>query len=197
MMDLERLNSACSQVSRRLPEDTPSRRSVLIGLCTAAVAAATPRLAGAAASRDMLYLSLRHAHTGEAIQIVYYKDGRYDQTALARPDWFMRDWREGIPVKMDRKLYWMLSVLQYMGDWRQPMTLLSGYRSEKTNRMLRERGGAALRSYHLRGMAADFHVQGVRMEALRDVALILGQGGVGWYPNSDFVHIDTGPVRRW
>lgn len=183
-----------------------SRRGFLRLLGSTAAASALPALPALAQQQaqqpdQVLYLNLKNANTGETLQTVFYRNGVVDEQALYRIDWFMRDWREGQAVQMNRRLYYLMSLYQYLCDWRRPMTVTSGYRTLKTNRMLVERGGAAVHSYHLYGMACDFFIPGIDMPRLRDIALGFQpggiQGGVAYYQRQNFLHTDVGPPRRW
>ena len=146
-------------------------------------------------------LDMRNAHTGERINLRYFSLGSYDLDAVRRIYWFMRDHRQGEAIQMDARLLWTLSALRMaaMRDGHSGKTiLLSGYRSKRTNEMLRARGIAAARnSLHLTGRAADITLEGVRISDLATYARWLQVGGVGYYRRSNFVHIDSGRERSW
>ncbi len=122
--------------------------------------------------------------------------GRYDRGALESLEWFFRDWRESIRVRMCVRLYWSLSAaLSEAGrDGPARIELLSGYRTPRTNAAL---PGAARDSMHMYGRAADFRIPGFDMDRLVRVMEALQVGGVGRYPGRNFVHVDTGRLRRW
>lgn len=151
--------------------------------------------ATATASRE---LSLINTHTDEKLKIVYWADGRYDTDALAEINRLMRDHRSGDEHKIDPALLDTLHTLKQKLGANEPFLIISGYRSPATNAEMRKtNAGVARKSYHMQGMAADIRMPGRELTLLRNAALDIGKGGVGYYPRSDFVHIDTGPVRQW
>ena len=143
-------------------------------------------------------LAFRHTHTDERLQLAYRDRRGYIEPALQRMNWLLRDFRTGDAIAMDPRLYDVLHALSLHcgGD---TFEIISGYRSPATNQALRKSGGGgvARRSLHMDGKAIDIRLAGVATARLRDAALALRAGGVGYYPESDFVHIDTGPVRSW
>ena len=153
-----------------------------------------------AASGDARVLSLYNIHTKESLSILYKKDGRYIPEALKKLNWFFRDWRRDLPTRMDPKLFDIIWEMHEELGSRQPVHLLSGYRSRKTNNMLRRAvGGQARNSRHILGKAADIHFPDVPVRQMRYSAMVREAGGVGYYPTSalPFVHVDTGRVRHW
>jgi uncharacterized protein YcbK (DUF882 family) len=143
-------------------------------------------------------LSFYSLHTEEALSTVYWQDGRLLPDALAEIDWHLRDFRTGDVHAIDPGLLDLLHRLGRMMAYDGPIHVISGYRSAKTNAMLAARnGGVAKNSYHVRGMAIDLRLPGRSLRDVQRAALDLAGGGVGLYPRSDFVHVDTGPVRRW
>lgn len=143
-------------------------------------------------------LTLNNLHTGESLQTEFFNGKSYDKSELARLDHFFRDYRANKSKSIDPHLFDQLFRLQTLLNTRKPVQLISGYRSLATNNMLRESGdGVAKHSYHTLGQAMDFHIQGITLSNIRKAALSLRSGGVGYYPRSNFVHIDTGPVRHW
>ena len=169
------------------------RRLLLQGLALAPFGLVRVPAAHAAAERA---LAFRHTHTGERLEIAYFARGEYLPAALARIDWLLRDFRSGDARRMDTRLLDALHALSTLGGGE--FEIISGYRSPRTNAQLRSvSGGVAEHSLHLEGRAIDVRLAGLRTARLRDAALALGAGGVGYYPKSDFVHIDTGRVRRW
>lgn len=179
---------------------SPARRRALLftGAALAAPALVLPRrsLATDAAPRA---LALAHTHTGERMALVYASGGRYLPDALARLDRFLRDHYSGAVGAIDPTLFDQLFALQREFGTTQPFDVISGYRSAATNEALRRRGGGgvAKSSLHLDGRAIDIRLPGVALADLRDAALGLRAGGVGYYAAADFVHLDTGRVRRW
>ncbi len=143
-------------------------------------------------------LSFYHTHTGESLSVTYYRDGGYVPEALERLNRFLRDFRTEEQIEMDPSVFDILHEILEITQSEAPFEVISAYRSPATNEMLRGRsGGVAKNSQHLRGKAIDVRLADVELEKLRDVALELKLGGVGYYPGSNFVHVDTGRVRRW
>jgi uncharacterized protein YcbK (DUF882 family) len=145
-------------------------------------------------------LTLQHAHTGEKLAVVYKENGCYKPAALKSINYFLRDIRTGDVVSVDPKLLDLLWQTRTNLNCTQPFYVLSAYRSPKTNEMLRKRSpnsGVAKKSLHMKGQAIDVRLPGISAKKLRDTALALHAGGVGYYPDSGFVHIDTGNVRQW
>jgi len=151
----------------------------------------------ASASGDRL-LSFLHTHTNQRITVTYYCDGAYVPEALEELNRFLFDFRTGDVVDMDPELFDILHSLQKTTGSTGTFEVISAYRSPETNEMLRRRGsGVAQHSQHLLGKAIDVRLTDVDTRILRDVALSMESGGVGYYPRSNFIHVDTGRVRRW
>jgi uncharacterized protein YcbK (DUF882 family) len=149
-------------------------------------------------ANDARSLSFYHTHTGKALSVVYYENGAYSATALDTVDAFLRDFRTGDEHRMDPVLLDVLYDIKLKTHTRAPFQVISAYRSPVTNQMLRDNSaGVAKDSMHLRGQAIDVRLADVPLDELRAVALDLQRGGVGFYPESQFVHVDTGRVRRW
>jgi uncharacterized protein YcbK (DUF882 family) len=143
-------------------------------------------------------LSLYSLNTEESLSTVFWQDGRLVPDALAEIDYHLRDFRTGDVRTIDPGLLDLLHALGRVMDYDRPIHVISGYRCPKTNAMLAARSnGVAKNSFHVRGMAIDIRLPGRDLATLRRAAMQLSQGGVGFYPKSDFVHVDTGPVRRW
>lgn len=144
-------------------------------------------------------LALLHTHTREKIDLVYAVDERYDSAALAALNHFMRDHYSGDIGPIDPQLFDLLHGVQQRLGNKAVFEVISGYRCPATNARLRESrgGGVASHSLHMDGRAIDVRLPGVALAALRDAALSLGGGGVGFYAREQFVHLDTGRVRRW
>lgn len=177
-----------------------ARASLRFGLAWLAMFGACDALQNAVAEGDTRTLSFHHAHTGEDITVTFKRNGRYDEAALKRLDWFMRDWRKGEAIHMDPHLYDLLWEVYREVGARQPIEVICGYRSPGTNAMLHARSsGVARFSQHTLGHAIDFAIPGVPLAKIREVGLRLQRGGVGFYPTSGspFVHMDTGTVRHW
>ncbi len=143
-------------------------------------------------------LSFRHVHTGERLAVEYFDGLRYLPDALQAVDHLLRDFRTGDVLAIEPTLLDLLHLLHRSTGATRPYEVISGYRSPETNAMLRRRShGVAAASLHMRGMAIDLRVEGVPLRGLRKAALQLRRGGVGYYPSSNFVHVDVGPVRSW
>ena len=143
-------------------------------------------------------LKFFHTHTGETLQVAYFRQGDYDSTALARLRAFLADWRNGEQHDLDPQLMDILWQIQQATGASGTWEVISAYRSRETNEMLRRRSkGVASKSQHLLGNAIDVRLRGLELETLRDTAKMLKMGGVGYYAGSDFVHVDTGRVRYW
>ncbi|MFZ3354970.1 MAG: DUF882 domain-containing protein [Xanthobacteraceae bacterium] len=154
----------------------------------------------AIADGDTRTISMHHVHTDERITITYKRDGRYDEAALEKLNWFLRDWRRSQSTRMDPHLIDLLWEVQRETGSKESIDIVCGYRSPQTNSMLRRRShGVARFSQHMLGHAIDFYIPGVRLEEIREIGLRLQRGGVGFYPTSGspFVHMDTGGVRMW
>lgn len=152
--------------------------------------------AGMAESRA---LSFVHTHTHERIQLVYAIADSYVPDSLASLNRFLRDHYSGEIGPIDPRLFDLLHQVQQLVGGTRPFEVISGYRCAATNANLRETrgGGVAKNSLHMEGRAIDVRLQGVALAELRDAAVSLKAGGVGFYPGQQFVHIDTGRVRRW
>ena len=136
-------------------------------------------------------------HTGEALA-VSTRAGHYLPDALDSVNQFLRDFRTGDVHPIDRGLLDLLHGLSALTETSRPFQVISGYRSPRTNAMLRRASaGVAGGSLHMRGMAIDIRLADVPLGKLRDAARALATGGVGYYPDSNFVHVDTGRVRSW
>jgi uncharacterized protein YcbK (DUF882 family) len=147
---------------------------------------------------DAKRLSFYHTHTNERLDVVYYENGAYVDSALDEINLFLGDFRTGDTTVMDTGLLDLIYDVRVAVGSQGTYEVISAYRSPETNEMLRARGsGVARNSQHVLGTAIDVRLDDVPIEALRDAALALQRGGVGFYKQSDFVHIDTGRVRRW
>lgn len=171
-----------------------SRRRVLAA-ATMAVAAAPQGLHAAAGVRR---LGFHNLHTDEALDVAYWEDGAYVPDALTAVNRVLRDFRTGEEHVISPKLLDLLSLLSGRLDSGERFQVISGYRSPQTNAALHARSGeVASGSLHMVGQAIDIRLPGVDLSRLHEAALDLAVGGVGYYPTSDFVHVDVGRVRRW
>jgi uncharacterized protein YcbK (DUF882 family) len=154
----------------------------------------------AVANGDTRTISLSNSHTNEAGSFTYMVDGVYDSAVLEKLNWFLRDWRLNEPTKMDPKLFDIVWEVYRESGSTQPIDVLSAYRSPQTNAMLRRRSRqVAEHSQHMQGKAIDAHFVDVGTGTIRDVAMRMQAGGVGFYPTglTPWVHIDSGSVRYW
>ncbi len=179
-----------------------TRRALLGGLSTLTAMAAVPAFASAPAllkgTGDFRSLSLVNDKTGEWLNTVYWAEGEYIPDALEAVNPIMRDWREDLFFQMDPRAIDILSATQRLLDCDEPFQVVSGYRTRRTNAMLRRRSrGVARNSYHIKGMAVDIAMKTRSVRQISRAGLALGAGGVGRYSRSQFVHLDSGPVRRW
>jgi len=148
---------------------------------------------------DIRTLAFHHLHTEEKISVVYRIGDHYQRSALHKLNHFLRDFRTESSIAMDPGLFDILyDVKRRLGDPDGTFEVLSAYRSPQTNAMLRRTSsGVAKRSLHMTGQAIDVRFKDMHCRKIRDCALALQRGGVGYYSRSDFVHLDTGNVRRW
>ena len=175
----------------------PSRRRFIQTLAVAAPAVALPGLAFAK-SAEPRRLRLYHTHTSEKLDVVYHENGAYLPDAMSELNLVLRDHRSGDVIDMDRELLDLLHAAQQRLGSTGTYEIISAYRSPATNEMLRRQGaGVAKRSMHLEGKAIDVRLTDARTRDLRQVGIELARGGVGYYERSNFVHFDTGRVRRW
>jgi len=143
-------------------------------------------------------LKLQVVNTGERFDAVYWRDGSYLPEATRRLDTLLRDYKIGAVTHMDPKLYDQMWELHQRLGSSEPWRVISAYRSPRTNAAARKsQRGVARNSFHIHGRALDIDLADRSVRAIREAAMSLQAGGVGQYPRSDFVHIDTGPVRSW
>jgi uncharacterized protein YcbK (DUF882 family) len=179
-------------------DDCVGRRRFL-GLGAAAALTLAPGMAMArdwsAAGRSLAFL---HLHTGERLKTTYWTGGDYVPGALSEINHILRDFRVNEVAKVDVRLLDLLTALRAKMDSTAPFEIISGYRSPSTNAELRAKsGGVAKKSLHMQAMAIDIRLPGRDLAHLRQAALDLQMGGVGYYPKSNFIHVDVGPVRFW
>jgi uncharacterized protein YcbK (DUF882 family) len=145
-------------------------------------------------------LSFDNIHTGERLKVEYWVKGQYMPEALAEVNRLLRDFRSGQVHPISPQLLDLLAHLRTRLETNQPINVISGFRSPATNALLRaehEHSGVASQSLHMQGMAIDIRIPGRELADLHAVALAQRAGGVGYYPKSDFVHVDVGRVRSW
>jgi len=157
----------------------------------------TAQFASAANERTLTFHSI---NTGETTTVTYMRDGRYSTEGMAQINYVLRDWRQDEPTQMDPRLIDLVWEIYQQSGSRQPINIISAYRSPATNDMLRANSnGVAQNSQHIRGKAMDFQLPDVSLTTLRNIALRMQIGGVGFYPTSGapFIHVDTASVRHW
>ena len=180
------------------PSFMPGRRHFLAGIgATFLSGSVSPALAGLGEARSLAFDNL---HTGEKLRVSYWEHGAYLPDALEEVNHLLRDFRSGDVHPIAPGLLDLLAVLGGKLETTAPFSVISGYRSPRTNAMLRgesEHSGVASNSLHMQGMAIDIRIAGQSLAGLRDAALTQRAGGVGYYPASNFVHLDVGRVRRW
>jgi uncharacterized protein YcbK (DUF882 family) len=166
---------------------------VLLGMIS------TPRATATVLAAQEYRLRLFHVHSGERLDLVYRRGDRYVPEALIRLDEYLKDWRTGDVLHYDPRLFDLLhDIATKLGHSDHEVDVVCGYRSPWSNEFLRRRGHhVARRSLHMQAMAVDIRISGVSASRLRDAALALHRGGVGYYADSAFVHVDVGRVRRW
>jgi uncharacterized protein YcbK (DUF882 family) len=178
------------------PIQSRRRFCLFAGAALAAPWIATSRRACASAIARTL--AFDHTHTGEKLSIEYAIGDAYVPQALKALEFLLRDFRTNESHPIDPKLFDQLHLLAQVTGSRTPYQIISGYRSPATNDQLRKQSrGVASHSLHLDGCAIDVRLGDVKLADLRDAALSMKAGGVGYYPGSNFVHLDTGGVRRW
>lgn len=180
---------------------TPSRR-LFLGLLGGMAATVAPAALAAPSilrgAGDVRVIRIENPRTGDRLNSVYWVDGQYIPEVLAEIDHLMRDWRTDQKRRIDPGLLDIAAATHKLLNTPEPFTLFSGYRSPRTNQMLRSRSrSVASNSYHTKGMAADLHLKTRSVRQIASAAARLQAGGIGKYSRSNFVHLDCGPVRDW
>ena len=184
------------------PDTCPDRRRLLKFGLAASTALFVPS-AFARSSADTFTaaerkLSLLNLHTGESLEATYWAEGQYQNDELTAINRILRDHRTGDIHQIDNNLLDLLNTLHHKLDAKQPFQIISGYRSPKTNAVLNKKSnGVAKKSLHMQGKAIDIRLPGRTLPELQKAAIACQAGGVGFYAKSNFIHIDTGRVRRW
>ena len=178
-----------------------TRRGLLAVFAATAVAAA-PTCSNAfgllRGAGDVRRIRMYSGRTGESIDTIYWIEGEYIPEVVKEINNFMRDWRTDDVVKMDPRNFDIMAAAHRLMDVNEPYMLLSGYRSPKTNAMLRSNSkGVAKNSLHMKGQAADLRLKSRSVGQMAKAASACAAGGVGRYSRSNFVHMDCGPVRSW
>jgi uncharacterized protein YcbK (DUF882 family) len=175
-----------------------ARRAFLRTSGAALLTLAAPNLVSAATAPKLRRLKLHNIHTGEKLAADYCVNGTYEPQAMSAINKILRDFRTGDVHAIDPKLIDLLSDMNMQMESDAAFEVISGYRSPKTNGMLHNKSsGVASRSLHMDGIAIDVRLPGSQLAKLHQCALKQAKGGVGYYPTSNFVHVDVGRVRRW
>lgn len=177
-------------------------RRGLLGAFAATAAVAVPTYSSAfgllRGAGDIRRIRMYSGRTGESIDTIYWIEGDYIPEAMKEINYFMRDWRSDDTTGMDMRTIDIMAAAHRLMDVSEPYMLLSGYRSARTNAMLRSRsGGVARNSLHMKGQAADLRLKSRSVGQMAKAAAACASGGVGKYSRSNFVHMDCGPVRTW
>ena len=174
------------------------RRRIIKAGFALALATLCPTLAQASKPPERRELKFVNLHTGELLRATYWRNGVYLSDELEAINWILRDFRTDTTFPIETELLDLLFSLQRLLDTTGPFEIISGYRSAVTNAQLRSRGaGVAKASLHTRGQAIDVRVPNRGLIQVRDAARQMRGGGVGYYPRSQFVHLDVGRVRFW
>ncbi|MFK7835840.1 MAG: YcbK family protein [Sulfitobacter sp.] len=181
---------------------TGMTRRALLGAFAATAVTAAPTYSNAAGflrgGGDIRRIKMYSGRTGERIDMIYWIEGQYIKDAVKEVNYFMRDWRTNGVKSMDLRTVDIMAAAHNLLDVNEPYMLLSGYRSPKTNAMLRSRSrGVAKNSLHMRGQAADLRLSSRSVSQMARAAIACQGGGVGRYSGSNFVHMDCGVVRSW
>ncbi len=178
--------------------DLSRRRFLTHTTCGVICSAVLPQVAFAAQPGREKIIRLNNLHTGETLEACYFDGRHYIESELLKINYLCRDFRRNETHPIDRQLLTQLQAIQNRLGVKSEVQIISGYRSPATNEMLRSQSdGVAKKSFHMQGKAIDFRLSGVRLSQVRKAALSLHSGGVGYYPESNFIHIDTGPIRCW
>lgn len=177
-------------------------RRALLGAFAASAVAAAPTYSNAAGflrgGGDIRRIRMYSGRTGERIDMIYWIEGKYIKDAVKEVNYFMRDWRTDGIKTIDLRTVDIMAASHNLMDVHEPYMLLSGYRSPKTNAMLRSRSrGVAKNSLHMQGQAADLRLSSRSVNQMAKAAMACHGGGVGRYSGSNFVHMDCGVVRSW
>ncbi len=175
-----------------------NRRSILLTGLSLTLGGLPLRARASIMSESARTIAFQNLHTGEHVKTTYWAEGNYITPALKDIDHVLRDFRTGEVARIDPRLLDLLHSLRGKMESSEPFQVISGYRSPKTNDTLAQQSsGVAKKSLHMKGMAADVRLPGRALSDLRGVAISLKLGGVGYYPKSDFIHVDVGRVRYW
>lgn len=177
-------------------------RRGLLGIFAATAVVAAPTYSHAfgllRGAGDIRRIRMHSGRTGESLDTIYWIEGEYIKEAMKEINYFMRDWRSGDTTGIDARTIDIMAASHRLMDVSEPYMMLSGYRSPKTNAMLRSQSrGVARDSLHMKGQAADLRLKSRTVGQIAKAAEACASGGVGRYSRSNFVHMDCGPVRAW
>ncbi len=183
-------------------ETVLSRRKLLGAFAGISMISAAPVFAGTPSylngAGKIRRVSLRSGRTGESVDTIYWIEGKYIKPALEEINYFMRDWREDSVKNIDRRQIDIIAASHHLLETNEPYQMLSGYRSPRTNAMLRSRSRRVAKgSYHIKGMATDLRLSSRSVSQMARAGVACHGGGVGRYSRSNFVHMDCGPLRTW
>jgi uncharacterized protein YcbK (DUF882 family) len=194
------VNSSSNLIAANMQKQMPRRRFLQFLAASSAAAIGFPEVSSATTKRNIFprELTFKNTHTGEKASLTYFDQGQYVTQALQEVNRLFRDHRTGDVYPIDPNLLNILYKLQETLDVDKPFHIISGYRSPFSNNEMRNHSsGVAKNSLHMQGKAVDIRIEGITTRTIRDAAIALQQGGVGYYSSSDFVHIDTGLARYW
>ena len=194
---LQRANrTPCDRPRFKAPRFNSERRMAMLAAMGLSL---SPALASSASlTYPELRLNLYNLHTSEQVDNVFWADGDYNTDGLQLFNNLLRDHRTGGVIPIDPRLLSVVYLVNAKLSNAHPISVISGYRSKETNRKLALiNSGVAQNSYHIKGQAIDLRIEGVDSKLIRDAAMKLRVGGVGYYEKSNFVHLDTGPRRTW
>ena len=185
-----------------LTDSAITRRKLLGTFAGITMVSAAPSFAGTPAflkgAGNIRRVAMRSGRTGESIDMIYWIEGKYIKPALDEINYFMRDWRENKIANIDRRQVDILAAAHHQLDTNEPFLMLSGYRTPRTNAMLRGKSRrVAKKSYHIKGMATDVRLSSRSVNQISRSAIAFHAGGVGRYSRNNFVHMDCGPIRSW
>ncbi len=198
MTDISLLTNQPTLLERPLSRRAFLAKSLATGALLACAPIFTNPVQAALLNMPARRIALSNLHTGETCALTYYENGLYIPEAFATITRVLRDHRNNAMHAMDPALIDLLAALHLRLETRQPFEVISGYRSPASNAAMHERSsGVAAHSMHMEGKAIDLRIADRSLPAVHKTALAMGLGGVGYYPTSDFVHVDTGRVRQW
>lgn len=195
------VNGSLDLITASTQKQMPRRRFLKFLAASSAVAMSVPNIASASIAKQKSIsrtIAFNNLHTDEKISLTYFENGRYITDALREIDNVLRDHRTDEVRSMDPNLLNYLYELQSALDTKKSIDIISGYRSPTSNKELRSKsGGVAKHSKHMLGKAIDIRIEGINPRNIRDAAISIRQGGVGYYARSQFIHLDTGSIRNW